>query len=122
MSRDNVIRSRPAEKPALKSRELRHTDSVPASTLQPSFFAMQRRLKEMERRQQRAEEMLSAIFLTLEDIRDAVGATAAEPQSAGFRLPDIRKQEKDRRFPMWLRAWYSFWDPQKLRKPGANRW
>jgi hypothetical protein len=80
-----------------KAVEVGHRDSL----VQPNVFVLQRRMKEIELRTQRIEEMLSAVFLTLEQIRQAVGVDRA-PEGPGFRLPAARPQP--RRVPMG--AWW----------------
>lgn len=120
MTRDNTVRSIPSPTLGSKSRELAHREPVLS---QPNWFQVNRRLKEIEAQQQRTEEMLSTIFLTLEDVRIAVGATGEEPASGlGFRLPDARAQAPELAMPWWRRLWYSWVAPWKLRRPGAACW
>lgn len=120
MTRENTVRSMPSPALAEKSRELAHREPTLS---QPNWFQVNRRLKEIEAQQQRTEEMLSTMFLVLEDIRVAVGATGEEPISGlGFRLPEARLEAPEVSMPWWQRAWYSFVDPSKLRRPGADRW
>lgn len=101
-----------------KSREVAHRDTL----IQPNTFMLQKRLRELELRQQRSEEMLSAIFLAVEEIRDAVGAGDREPGGVGFRLPDPRRPAPSLALPWWKRAFYGFFSPARLRRPGADRW
>lgn len=101
-----------------KVRELGHRETL----IQPNAFLLQKKLRELELRQQRSEEMLSAIFLAVEEIRDAVGAGDREPGGAGFRLPDPCLEAPPLAMPWWKRALLSFFQPQRLRRPGANRW
>lgn len=100
-----------------KAAALGHRESL----VQPNVFVLQRRLKEIEQRTQRMEEMLSAVFLTLEEVRQAVGA-GQEPGGPGFRLPPSPRLAPDRRYPWWQRIWFSFWDPERLRRPAVSRW
>lgn len=125
MNRNNAVRKaaapqlvEPPEPRAIR-RELKHLEEAIAP---PGHFATTRRLKEIERRQQRAEEMLSAIFLALEEIRGAVGATGEEPGGVSFRLPPSRPATPPVTLSWWRRAWYAFISPYKLRRPGADRW
>ena len=122
MTRDNTVRSMPRPGPGLasKSRELAHREPILS---QPNWFQVNRRLKEIEAQQLKTEEMLSTIFLTLEDIRVAVGATGEEPVSGlGFRLPNKAAQAAELELPWWKKLWYSFVAPWKLRRPAADRW
>jgi hypothetical protein len=99
-------------------RELGHRDTL----IQPNAFLIQKKLREMEQRQQRNEEMLSAIFLAVEEIREAVAMGAVQPQGAGFRLPNARSQLPSRSLPWWKRAWYAFFTPVRLRRPDVDHW
>lgn len=120
MTRDNTVRSMPMPGLGSKSRELAHREPTLS---QPNWFQVNRRLKEIETQQQRTEEMLATIFLNLEDIRVAVGATGEEPRGEyGFRLPNARSQAAAVSLPWWMRLWYSFVAPWKLRRPDASRW
>lgn len=82
----------------------------------PSLFMLQRRLKDLEERQAKSEEMLAHACLMLHEIHAAVRDLGGAEQSHAFKLPPETARPPVR-LRWWERLLFGTFAPWKLRHP-----
>ncbi len=87
----------------------------------PNAFMIARRLKDLDLRQQRMEELLAHLCLLVQGLESLVQDGPPERLETRFRHPGPTVHRPSR-LPAWKRWLWGFFFPERLRDPHPEAW